>query len=345
MFKYFIVFILATFAFFFVGSSSLDLGRYYEGAMMLDENTNIITFAVENFKINFDFIYYTSFLIIKKIGLPIQSINFLYVGLYYFMSLKILDLYTNNFRKASPSIINFIVIFMITSVGVYIIFSISRNLAGISFFLIGLYLLLKKKKYFFIFWILSIFTHTGMFLYISIFAVFYFVIPYPKKLNNKLLIILLVTSMFFLGRFLPTILVSISNLPFFDSYSRYLSYTEIDDNLDLFTYLAPVETIFYYYFALILFIFFLFLKQYNKVIWAGFGVFLFLVLSFDFSVMFVQRSIMFLLPFQGILAVCIYKENYNKRRNLDFYLLIMTFSIILFFGYLYSYRGNEMFLM
>lgn len=341
--KYIICAFLGLLAFFYNCPPALDLGRYYEEANLIDPDMSLFSYSVKVFEENFDFIYYTFFLVLKKIGLPIECSNLFFVTLYYFMSIKIFEFTVKELRIKWCFFVNYLILFAITSVGLFLTLSISRNIAAICFFLIGLYFLLKGKRLFFVFWIISIFTHMGMLIFITIYSLFYFVIPSPKSTYRKIVVLTYLVFSYLFVNYIPFFIGLVLRLPFFDSYSRYLDYSELVVVVNQFSNLGFIEMIFYYNFAITYFFAFFYLKEYSRLIWGSFGVFLFLIGNFNASIMFVQRSLLLLLPFQGVLALFFYKENYNNLPLMFVYILLTILSITLFVGYLYSYRGMGMF--
>lgn len=334
---YIISLILAVLAYNFISPEALDLGRYYTMAESYDINLGFNDFIIQNLQSNFDFIYYLSFFIIRKLSLPVELVNGIFVGFYYYSAIMLFRLYssflTSEDRKSYT--FKYLLLFFLTSVGIILIFTISRNVAALSFFFLGFFFLLIKNKSFFFFWVLSILTHTGMLFYISLFSLFYFVLPRPSKMKKIKVVSLTIIALFskYWISFLFNLVLKIS---FFEKYSRYANYLNLD-YVSVYN-LGRIELLSYLIVLIILFFCFYFIDIKSRTVWASFGIYLFLLANINSSAMFVQRSLLFLFPFIGIIAIVFYKENSKKPVLMLFFNIITGLSILSFFATIYSYR-------
>lgn len=337
--SFIIALIIGIMAFFFEGSSELDLSRYYENAKSIDTNQDIINFVKITFKNNFDFIYFLSFLIVNKIGLSVNFVNFFYVFLFYFYTLLIIDYL---FKNVNYHTVNLIKLYTILSAPILILFSISRNLAALSFFYIAIYMYLRKKKKYWLFIVISIFTHVGMLIFFTLTAVSIIL----NRLNifkiNRLNFLLFSILFFFLGSGLSFLSLN-GGFIFQDGYSRYGDY--IEKTGFNFNYFGPVEII--YYFLIVIINFYIILKSVmhlNKtILYLFIGVFFFQLFTINYSVMFFQRSLMFNVLFSGYLfGENILRAKFAKNHTIsvELHKLLVVVLVTIFLAYLYSYRGH-----
>ncbi len=346
--KYVVALISAIIGFFFVSSPELDLIRYYEYVETFDTKTPILDFILDNFHNNLDFIYYLAFFIIKNIGLNKEIVTALFMGLFYGQIIYFLILSEKIFKVKSKINLVLIEAFAIFSVTPIYTLTISRNAAALSIFFTGLCFLIQGKNIkTTLFFIFSMFTHVVMIVYLLLFVIFYnlnITILFGRKNRNILLIV-----MTFIGlkskQWIDVFFEYFLTLPIFTKFTRYGEYFEKDEltglnkNNIITDSLSYTDTIPIFYNAMILLIGLMIIKKYNhKIIWTAYFFYIFLVISLGFSTMWTERIIMLLMPFQGVVALAVLSENNNNKNFIFIYKTLITFSVIMCFLNLYSYR-------
>ena len=282
-----------------------DLFRYYEEANKMKMSDGFMGTVTYYYSQNSDFLYFVAFYFVRFIGLPIQFVNGLFVFLFYYASTQIiLDL--ARWKNVSIKEINHAITFAFCSTPFVFIFSISRNTAALAFLFLSIHYFFNKKYYLLVLYaILAVLTHIGISLYIAI-AAFSIAISWVLERFN-------ITKGFafiaiFIGGGILYMLKDglnlILQLSFFDTFHYFAQYLEessavislSDASLGTLTTVTLIWVVFI--------ICILALKNqlrypYNFVLF----VLPFLFVSFFMSNMFVQRTLMFMVPFNGCLLL------------------------------------------
>lgn len=341
-------FFLGILSFFFVPFEALDSYRYYFYAKSFDTFSSISEFISFYFIWKFDFVYYLLQYLVILLGLPCQVVTGIFVTCLYFFSFKLLkkveekyDIEVSHYQGIMLRV------FVLTSVSLITVWSISRNVTGVVFVTLGVYYILSKKYFGALFFFtLAVFTHVGLFLFLLLFFVGYLfpVLSLPGIKKYSLLLSPLI--LFFAPKFVSLLLSNAGKLFVFNAEYDYQQYLEVDEYVNVFSYAA--DALGWGDKALILtttclLVFFLYnIKSNNRVLSGIFILTLWLIISLGFSQMYTQRTLLILLPFQGIPALFFLRENKN-RLKLKIFLLLFVFSILAFIWNIYSYRAFLMF--
>ncbi len=328
-------------AFLFVPDEALDSYRYYQRAEVSFIGYTSWEIIVESFNENFDFIYYVLFGLLNNYGLPYQLVTGLSVALFFHEALKFIDLNIVKYNYKVQKELKLVAqIFALISVSYIVIFAISRNLTAFVFFFIAINSFLKDKKIkAIVFFTLSSFTHFGTILYIVLFFIGY---NLPDKILRfsylKKSVIILGTALGMISRsWIPFVFGIVSLIPFFNSYEEYLKYLDIL-LANVFTAgLSPYDKIMFFTTGVVMLIGLYNIKTYTPPLKVAFIVFIWLMISIGFSVMFTQRTVMFLVPFQGLIAIAFFAQKNTKWSTYVFLSLILV-SFMAFFVNVYSYR-------
>lgn len=338
--KAFIFFTISSIlAFLFVPNKWLDLTRYYQEAAKINIDQTLFAYIKATYKYNFDFIYYLLFFVCKRLSIPVQLVTALSVGLFYSQSLVLINVVQNKFEYRLRRYNRYLIdLFAILSVSFILVFSLSRNITALVFLILGIINLLKGRKRAIIYFIVACFTHLLIIPYLIIFLLVYF---FHKKLPQRILIrqiLLIVLTIICLNSIyiMNYIFKLISSMAFFEHYGRYADYL-IFKRHETFSYLSRWD-IFLFYSSAIIMLFGLFLiRKYNSLLWVAFSFYLFLVISISFSVTLTQRTVILLVPFQGLVCSAFLSQE-NKPNQVLIYVTMLLMSIMLFMINLYSYR-------
>lgn len=324
----------------FESPEELDLGRYYESIKAVNVNTSIINYIQSTFSYNFDFIYFTLLYVIYICGLPMQLLTGLVFALLFDQSIltchKVKNVYYPQISENNFRLILFYVLFSVSHI---LLVSISRNAFAVLFFIFAFNAFFDKKNIKgYIFIVLSLFTHTGIIIYLLLFAIGYNINFIFRNCKLKNIFVVLVTIFLLFSHGLISNMINlISNLQFFQTYSRYSFYLDISE-FSFFDSLHFIEVVLYYYILFLLFIGFILIKDFNKIIWSAFFIYCFLLISINSNVMFTQRTLMFLLPFYGLIPIFVL--NSVKSINLKhIYKLMLMINVILNLLLIYAYRS------
>lgn len=336
-----ISFFLGILAYLFVPDIAFDTYRYYENALYLQKDLDVFAFVGFNFLRTFDFIYYLLQYFCIAFEIPIQFLTGISVGFLYFQSYQILEIINLNSNLKIKSFNYFVLsIVILFSVSFITVFSIGRNVTAFMFFSFALkYLLLDKKKLSILYLIFSLFTHIGLILYLVIFYIgFYFPakrIKYFYKIIASISILLFLTSQYFIG-----VLFSVLDaLYFLKSDYNYNKYLEITDFTNVFGFtLGLGDKVMMISTSVLLLFSFFFIRDKKPIVTGGLFLFLWLMTSMGFSQMYVQRTLLILIPFQGIIGFEFMINNKNKNIVMFYYVLVFI-SFLSFIWNVYSYRG------
>lgn len=303
-----------------------DLYRYYQEAERLNMNDGLFAVIDNYYSLEAAFLYYVSFYFVRLVGLPIHLVNGFYVFLiYYSSSLLILDV-AKMMKKVSVREINIALLFMFCSTPFNFIFSISRTTAALAFLYLSIHCLINKKYILLIiFAALAVMTHIGILLYIAIFSISYFIMWILQRTKHNrvtpLIAILLGAFLFFMLSYGLNLILQLS---FFDAYHYYARYIEDVGLVSLSdAQLGTIATV-----TLVWIVFVIFALAFITKLQYPFNFILllvpFLFISFFMKNMFVQRTLMFMLPFNGILLI-----GTKGRLNIGTQSIITTVSVFL----------------
>jgi EpsG family len=328
-------------AFLFVPDEALDSYRYYQRAEVNFIGYSPWEIIVESFNENFDFIYYVLFSLLNNYGLPYQLVTGISVAFFFYEALKFIDLNILKYNYVVQKELKLIAqTFALLSVSYIVIFAISRNLTAFVFFFIAINSYMKDKKLkSIIFLTLASFTHFGVLLYIVLFFLGYYLSDRVFKARFfKKTILLVGTVLGMIARSWITYLFGIVSLiPFFNSYEGYLKYLDIL-MANVFTAgLSPYDKIMFFTTGIVMLYGLYHIKVYTPPLKVAFVVYVWLMIAIGFSVMFTQRTVMFLVPFQGLITIAFFAQKNSKWSTYIFLSLIMV-SFMAFIINVYSYR-------
>lgn len=286
--------------FIFNPDDALDITRYYQEVNSQELSTPLIDYIRDCIARRGDFVYYTSLFLCRKIGIPLDVQTFVYLYIYIRYSQKIVYLYCKNYLK-SDNYLTYVQALMCFSIPFVYVFSISRMVAAFGFVFIAIYKFLNKKySQSIIFLIIAIFTHLGSAIYIFILLLLYcFIVPLIK--NKRYFLFVFIGTIVVVVLASEVLLFSIRTIPIFNSLSYYSKYLEINSlSFEGQSTITVIGTLFY---ALIYSIFSFLNRQYNKIASLSAFFTVIILLSISMSNMFLQRTLMFSLPFWGILVV------------------------------------------
>jgi hypothetical protein len=214
-----------------------------------------------------------------------------------------------------------------------------RNVVAFVFLFIGIINVLRGKKRYFIYFLLASFTHIFTIFYLLIFFFIYLIHRFLPERRIVIQILLISLTIFFINslNLLDTLSREIASFPIFEQYSRYLIYFVYKNRVS-FVYLGKWDALLFYSSATIMFIGLIMSKKYNLLLWIGAFLYLFLVISINFSVTLTQRNVIILAPFHGIVASVILSQR-NRLYLVLSYLAIVVLQMMLFVINIYSYRG------
>jgi hypothetical protein len=331
--------ISAILAFLFVPNKWLDLYRYYGEAAKINIDQSLFAYIKQIYLSNFDFIYYVLLFVCKRLSLPVQLVTAFSVGLFYSQALILINTFQEKFEyRLSIYTRIFVEIAALSSVSFILVFSLSRNITALVFLFFGLINLMKGKKRAYVYFLIACFTHLVLIPYLSLFLIVYYLNKYfPKeKFKRQILIIILTIICIYSLPIMNYFFHQISYLPFFEHYQRYMDYLMFRRR-ETFSFLGKWDILMFYTDAFII-IFGLFLiRKYNSLLWVAYIFYLFLVVSISFSVTLTQRTVIILVPLQGLVASAFLSQK-NKPFLISVFILLMLISMMLFTINVYSYR-------
>ncbi len=339
--RVFFIILVGILAFLFVPDEALDSYRYYQGADVNFIGYSSFEIIVESFNENFDFIYYVLFSLLKNYGLPYQLVTGISVAFFFHEALKFIDLNIKQYNYVVQKELKLIAQgFALLSVSYIVIFAISRNLTAFVFFFIAMNSFIKGNKLkSIIFFSLASLTHFGVLLYITLFFLGYYLTDkvFQAIFIKKMTLMLGTILGMFSKSWIIYIFGIISLIPFFNLYDGYLKYLDVL-LANVFTAgLSPYDKIMFFITSAVMLFGLYHIKVYTPTLKVAFVLFLWLVISIGFSVMFTQRTVMFLVPFQGIIAMAFFAQKNSKLSTYIFLGLIMV-SFAAFVVNVYSYR-------
>ena len=344
--KYIFPIIIGVFAFLFVPFEALDSYRYYSDySNLIRTDLSVVEFIIFVFLVKSDFIYYLLYYFLVSLSIPIQVLTGISVALLFSQSFRAIDILKKKYSIKFGILDNFLLhFFILISVSFIAVWSIGRNVMGIVFFAYCINSMLKEQKLrAFIFFILAILTHFGLIFYLSIFFTGYFL---PFKLRSvifKSIIMFGLITVFASPLFMPTLYQIAYLLPLFNSQYDYGVYFDILEVHNIFTFtLGWGDKVMFINTFIFLIICLSNIKKITPILNGVLFVFVWLCISFGFSQMHSQRTLLLLIPITGIVGVFFLFENKNRIVLYSFRLSV----IISFLGFLwniYSYRGNWVF--
>jgi hypothetical protein len=344
--KYIFPIIIGVLAFLFVPFEALDSYRYYSDyGNLIHTDLSVVEFIIFVFLSKSDFIYYLLQYFLVSLSIPIQVLTGIAVALLYSQSYRAIDILKKKLSMKFGILDSFLLhFFILISVSFIAVWSISRNVMGVMFFAYCINSMLKEQKLrAFIFFILAILTHFGLIFYLSIFFSGYF---FPFKLRSvifKSSILFGLIALFAASLFMPTLYHIVYLLPLFNGQYDYGVYLDIMEAHNLFTFtLGWGDKVMFITTFIFLIICLSNIKKITPILNGVLFLFVWLCISFGFSQLHSQRTLLLLIPITGIVGVFFLFENKN-RIILYLFRLSVIISIIGFLWNIYSYRGNWMF--
>lgn len=334
--------LLGVLAFLWVPFDAIDSSRYYLAIDTTDANISLNNFILNYYLIGFDFIYYLLFYLCIKLNLPLQIVTGLSVGLLFYNSFIFIDNVKSKYclqpQKKDEYLLK---IFVLFSVSFVTVFGISRNVTALMFLAFGLNKLLNEKYLLsIIFFIIAIFTHIGLIIYLTIFLFgYYWKGKFINSITIRRILLVIATIIGFKSIFwLSHIFSPLNDLSFFKVFSYYSKYLNAEEATNIFLFgIGKWDILMLLTSAITLFYALFFIKKYNPIIWVCFIAYIWLVFSMGFSQMFTQRTVLFLIILQGCLAISFFGEH-RKSLITSIYRGLLYLSILAFFLNVYSYR-------
>lgn len=334
---FFFLSFIALLAYLYNPSSDFDLYRYYDFYNGIDTRQGVFDFVMEIHDVNFDFLYFISFYLVKIFGASERLVTSFYCTFYFLNSFLLVYFYG---RYCAPKVKEWVFLYscslVVLAVPLLYVFSISRTVAALSLFCTSLLFVLSKQRiYAALLLAFSCLTHIGLVLYfIPVYYIcsqrFCFLWGWKNKVAFVLLFIALLTS-FYWVEYLSGFL---SDTGLFDSGSRYYQYlkpsTLIFDDLPIYD---VALLLFSMCFGLLLF---LMINQHNGFTMAAGYYLLFFAASIGYSTMLAQRTLMVFSPFLGILFFEALGKTYRPKYSFlinGFYLSSFALFVLNIYGY------------
>lgn len=307
---------------------ALDLGRYYKQAEIdVKLYDSIFDFIHSQIILNGDFIYFTALYSASRTGIPLSFVTIFFLSLYCISAYGLINIsYRINEFK------NIYIIFVLTLCPIIWILTISRTTAALSFFFLGcLFLKKNQRKKAYLLYIIAIFTHISMILFILLVLVSHSLskLRFRKTRSYILLCIALV------GYMIPTIIMDIISPYITLIQSRYAYYAEMEMQSPLFASSLgigdKVPIIFIYALQ-----FYLLIKD-KRTDWTFWMLYIcWSMLSFFIwsDMMMTNRIIMLSVPFVGISFYHLLSCSKNRKKLQ----IISCLGILIAIGSLYTYR-------
>lgn len=340
--------IFATIGYLYTPTYEMDLYRYYENADSLDQNISLIDYAIETANIHFDFIYFTTFLALKKMGAPKELATALFAGLLYsqaFLLIKSLTIDTRTQKSYRLLGISAFIAFS-TAAPLYTL-SISRNAAAFSFVFLSLTLLSKQRILpNALISIAAIYTHVLSFFYIIAALALQKIsfLRINKRILRNTLLFLFVTISGTKFHSDLTKLDALRDLWFFRDFARYAVYLDPSANNavgSIFDKLAYYDTLLILASSATMLLGLLRLKTYKTTTWVCYYMYIFYVLSFQISVAATQRTSIFLMPLHGFI---VYEVLSQEKQGGFFLTAYKSLLITTLLAFTVNIIGNRYFL-
>lgn len=343
--KYLAPITIGVLAFLFVPFEALDTYRYYLRADYIATHLSVVDFIMFNFFRTFDFIYYLLQYYCISLNIPVQAITGVSVALLYAQSFRAIDIVKEKYNLKNTPLDNFLLhLFVLISVSYITVWALGRNTTGIMFVAYGInYMLSERKIRAAIFFALAIFTHFGLIFYLAIFFAGYFFPFRGRTVILRTMVLASVIAGFIASLFIANLLQSVSNLFFITveyDYQRYLEIQQTRNILEI-TLGWGDKSMFVTTAAVLIFSLFN-VKRNNPIISGSLFVFIWLSISMGFSQMHTQRTLLLLIPLQGIIGAFFLFA--NKKNNLLYlYRILILISVLAFMWNIYAYRGRWVF--
>lgn len=200
---------------------ALDIGRYYEDALTYSKIYTLPQYFEKTIDGNVDFIYSCTLFIFAQLGLPLNIVTILFLSLYYISLCEII-------RISEPAKVQGIILIVILLYCPFIwIQSISRNAAAIGIYYFAILQFVKKRPILgILFFIISVFTHFSMVMWIIITIIAFCIRRFHLR---KFTIISILVAITILAYIVPNYLFDIMSLVIGDSESRYVSYAVVSN--------------------------------------------------------------------------------------------------------------------
>jgi hypothetical protein len=338
MLKYFALLAAGFIAYVVVPHPAMDLYRYYESASSFNLDQSLVEFVSDWFSSNFDFIYFSSFFLARKAGLPVEVVTAVFVGIFVYQVVRILEFVSETYPMSRSGKL-LVPAFALASASIVLLLMISRNVAALAVFFIGVNWLLREKFVrAAIYFLLAVFTHVGLIVYILLFVVSYFVpwLRISSRSRRNAFLLLGSVLFFYSGDLLNSVFGTFSGLSFFTDYARYADYLVQDS--DIFSDLAYYDVLPIVFSFGVLVYGLMLVRNFTALLWVAFYSCFALAASLGTSTMFSQRTVLFLVPFQGVVALSILRERAIGLRGMFFYKSLLFVGFLLYAINIYSYR-------
>jgi hypothetical protein len=345
--KNILFFILGMLGFLWVPFEAIDSYRYYDYTNTITTDVTLPEFILVNFAQTFDFIYYLLFYFCLKLNIPVQLVTGVSIGLLFQQSFKCIDVIAGRYNLKVKWTDEFLLkTFLIFSVSFITLFGISRFVTGMVFFTFGINSLFSNRKVIAnIFFMLAVFTHIGLLIYLLLFYIGYK--WNGKLLYNNMMRYLSIILIIFIGLlsflWISPVLKGLSLLWVVQSGYDYTRYFDVASSSNIMGFDLGFGDLLMFFTLFINVTFALFyINKYNRFIWVIFIIYTWFIISMGFSQMWVQRTILFLIPFQGALVATFFNDHSNSYKG-HLFRGVLIVSILAFFVNVYSYRGMWVF--
>lgn len=298
----------------FTFPEALDIGRYYEDALTYSKIYTLPQYFEKNIDGNIDFIYTCSLFIFAQLGLPLNIVTIFFLSLYYISLCEII-------RISEPTKVHGVLLIVILLFCPFIwVLAISRNAAAIAIYYFAILQFVNRRPFLGItFFIVSIFTHVSMIMWIIITIIAYAIRRFHLK---KFIIISILVGFITLAYIIPNYLFEIMSLILGNSESRYVSYSIVSNvssplhSTDI-SYGEKIPML--YSIGLSIYLLIVNQKQ-NFYYWMLFLLTIFLSFAIFSSMMFTNRTIMIMPLYIGY-NICSIINMKNFRINMQLYML------------------------
>lgn len=339
----FLLFAMA--GFFYNPAPDLDLFRYYQHARELKPDAPLLEYASSIAKLNFDFLYFTIFLVAVKIGAPVQLITAFFVGLFYSQTVVFLERTSQRFLGVlGHQELMLGQLAALTAVTPILTFNISRNLAAFALLLLGTNLAIASKRSsalscFFA----ALVTHIASAGYMLVAAVAHRtnVLRIEARPLRNLILIVGTAAAANSASLLENALLFVQTHFRLDWLQRYDVYLDFTSSVfgSVIGKLAYYDTAPILATATVMFLELLLIKKYNSFTWISFYFFFALVAFITFSVGMTNRTLVFLAPLQGLLALQVLRERRTDSLIIRLFTVLIAGNVLLFALNIYGYRA------
>lgn len=166
----------------------LDLFRYYQYAEEIPVDISLGDYLSYELDSHVDFIYYLILYGVKKMHLPVQLVTCFFCTIYYIQIVYLIEYYRkiSGDRVYSLKISSLMFLSSLMACGPLLLLTISRQLTAICFLLFAIILYLHRRyTLMFLFVIISLLTHVGVFIYLLVLLFTYIIWKFVTKFSIK----------------------------------------------------------------------------------------------------------------------------------------------------------------